>query len=263
MTQELFYRKSGSGPAVVLLHGFPDSGIIWEPIAATLAMSHTVIVPDLPGTGNSALEGPAMLPQMAAGICNILTKEKITEVVLVGHSMGGYTALAFAALYPQMVRGLSMVHSTPAADDDEKKKTRLKAIDIIRNGGKQAFIKQMTSNLFAENFRKEHPEVLQWKNARGLEVSIEGLENFYRAMIARADNTLLLHQALYPVQWIMGTEDSLIDYRRILKECFHSHVNFVTLYEGCGHMSMLECPDKLTGDLQEFLAYCYHKPSTP
>jgi len=258
----MYYRKTGNGPAIMLLHGFPDSGAIWCDIADELAANYTVIDPDLPGAGHSSLLKETLLPEMADGLKQILDHEGMKKVLVVGHSMGGYTALAFARKYPEVVAGLSLVHSTAAADDEEKKKTRQKAIELIRNGGKEAFVKQMTGNLFSLGFRADQPDVVRIKAEAGMKMSAEGMVNFYAAMIAREDNTEVLRKAVFPLHWVMGIEDSVINYKKNLAECHHSLVNFVTLYEDCGHMSMLECPARLLLDIRQFCAYCYYNPLT-
>lgn len=260
MALQLNYTKKGAGPALVLIHGFPDSSRIWESIADKLSAHFTVLTPDLPGSGGTPLTESTLLPAMAEGIMDMLRIEHISSSVIAGHSMGGYTALAFARAYPDAVRGLSLVHSTPAADDDEKKANRLKAIELIMNGGKEAFIKQMNVNLFSADFRKDNPDIMQWKAEQGMQVSETALANFYHAMIAREDNTELLNDADFPVQWILGREDSIINFAKILPLCHRSVVNFVSLYEGCGHTSMLEHPEKLASDLMEFASWCHRKP---
>jgi len=261
MPLQLNYTKKGSGPALVLIHGFPDSGIIWTSIANELAAHFTVLTPDLPGSGGTPLNQPTLLPAMAEGIMDILRKEHISSSVIAGHSMGGYTALAFARAYPEAVRGLSLIHSTPADDDDEKKANRLKAIDLIMNGGKEAFIKQMNVNLFCTEFRKNNPDIIQWKTEQGLLVTEIALANFYNAMIAREDSTELIKDFNFPIQWILGKEDTIINFAKILPLCHRSTVNFVSLYNGCGHTSMLERPKELVNDLMEFARWCHRKPN--
>ena len=256
----MHFGVSGAGGAVVLVHGFPDDGSIWTGVAAHLAGEYQVIVPDLPGAGGSPLHGPTSLPQMAAGIKDILDAQGIKKAVIAGHSMGGYVALAFARQFADRVAGLSLVHSTPLPDDEEKKKTRQKAIDLILNGGKEAFIKQMTANLFAPAYREANPDVIREKAARSNGMSAEALANFYRAMMERESTVDVVKQAEFPVQWIMGREDNVISFGSGLQLCHSSAVNFVHLYAGCGHMSMLEQPVALTADLEQFAAYCYRNP---
>ena len=148
VSSQIFYAKMGSGPVLILLHGFPESGSLWRNVRDELSASYMLIIPDFPGSGNSILEKETSISQMADCVKNIMDKEGIDKAVIAGHSMGGYVAFAFATSYPENVAGLSLVHSTPEADDDEKKQTRLKIIEIIRKGGKTAFISQMVPNLF-------------------------------------------------------------------------------------------------------------------
>ncbi len=258
----MHFTKTGSGPVLVLLHGFPDSSAIWHAIAPALARRFTLILPDLPGAGDTPLEGEPTLADMATGVRDILRQEAVDKAVVMGHSMGGYTACAFARLYPELLAGLTLIHSTPVADDDEKKKTRLKAIELIRNGGRETFIRQMTANLFAPAFREANPQVVADKTATGMRMGQEALINFYRAMIGRDDNTDVLAAAQFPVQWVLGQEDAIIPYQKNLQLAHASGINFVTLYKGCGHMSMIENPAQLIADLQRFGIYCYDQHLT-
>ena len=257
----IFYRKSGTGPAVVLLHGFPASGILWRNIWDELSVSYTVIVPDLPGSGNSPLNKETDLSDMAEMVKAILDNEHIDKAVLAGHSMGGYVALAFARLYPARVAGLSLVHSTTDADDEDKKKTRRKSIELIQNGGKDLFISQMVPALFCPVFKHSHAMIVKHQIAQSSEIEAGSMINFYNAMIARPDSTDVLANAHFPLQWISGYDDNIIPLKKILGKCHTSGINFVSFYNNCGHMSMLEEPGKLETDLKDFInySYCYHQ----
>src|SRR2546423_12313218 len=87
----LAYRKNGSGPALLLLHGFPATGSLWDQVVPILSARNTVLIPDLPGTGSSVLEGDKIgIEELATGMKDILDSENIDKAVLAGHSMGGY-----------------------------------------------------------------------------------------------------------------------------------------------------------------------------
>jgi len=255
----MYYTKEGSGPTIVLLHGFPDDGKIWRGLAPMLSDRFQVIVPDFPGSGKSPYKAGVSLTDIASGVEEIIVAEGLDRVVLAGHSMGGYTAMAFAALYPHRLAGISMVHSTAAADDEEKKETRRKVIELIRKGGKEAFVKQMTNNLFAKEFLNVSPDVVTQKVNAGMQMTDEAMTGFYEAMIGRSDYVAMLDGLPFPVQWIAGKEDSIVDFRKILQLCHRSSVNFVSLYEQCGHMSMLESPEYLVRDLRSFSSYCFSR----
>jgi pimeloyl-ACP methyl ester carboxylesterase len=255
---EISYSRVGTGPAIVLIHGFPDSGAIWGTISDELRKAFTLFIPDLPGSGATPMPGDVTIKDMATGIKVILEKEGVNRVVLVGHSMGGYVALAFARLFPEMVAGLSLVHSTAAADDEEKKEARLKVIEIIRKGGRETFIRQLTQNLFSASYRSLHPAEVLLKEEAGLKVGSNSLIALYKAMIGRDDNVEMIGKATFPVQWIAGIDDNIINYKKTLRDCHQSNINFVTLYSNCGHISMVENPVKLTADLYEFGEYCFN-----
>lgn len=94
-------RVGGKGPAVVLLHGFGDTGDMWAPLAADLARNHTVVVPDLRGMGlSSHPEGGYDKRTQAADIRSVLTQLGIDHSAVVGHDIGTMVAYAYAARYP-------------------------------------------------------------------------------------------------------------------------------------------------------------------
>ena len=254
----VFYRKMGTGPAVALLHGFPESGTLWQNVWDELARSYTVIIPDFPGSGNSILEKETSIEDMAGCVKAIMDNEGIESAVIAGHSMGGYVAFAFAALYPGMVKGLSLVHSIPEADDAEKIKTRLKSIELIRKGAKSTFLSHMIPNLFSAAFRESQPLIVRLQIDEAMKMGDMGLVNFYNAMILRSDRTNLLKTAAYPLQWIIGMDDNIIPYKKILEHSHSSDINFVSVYPDSGHMSMIETPEQLTGDFKSFIHYSYY-----
>ena len=94
-------RVGGKGPAVVLLHGFGDTGDMWEPLAANLARDHTVVVPDLRGLGlSSHPEAGYEKLNQAADVRGVLTQLGIDHAVIVGHDIGTMVAYAYARRYP-------------------------------------------------------------------------------------------------------------------------------------------------------------------
>lgn len=106
----LHVRIGGSGPAVVLLHGFADTGDMWAPLAAALARDHTVIVPDLRGMGLSAVPDAGFEKKNQAGdIAGVLDTLHVTRADIVGHDIGNMVAFAFAERYPERTTRLVMM----------------------------------------------------------------------------------------------------------------------------------------------------------
>jgi len=104
---KLHVRVGGQGPAVVLLHGFGDTGDMWAPLAADLARDHTVVVPDLRGMGlSSRPAGGYDKRTQAADIRSVLTALGLDRAAVVGHDIGTMVAYAYAARYPERTEKL-------------------------------------------------------------------------------------------------------------------------------------------------------------
>ena len=100
----IYVRAGGNGPAVVLLHGFGDTGDMWRPVAAILVKNHTVIVPDLRGMGlSSHPKGGYDKKTQARDIAQVMDKLKIENAVLVTHDIGNMVGYALAAQFPAQV----------------------------------------------------------------------------------------------------------------------------------------------------------------
>lgn len=256
----IHYKLTGQGQAVVLIHGFPNDSSTWETISPKLQQQYRLFLPDLPGAGSSPAPDTAALSMamMAEEIAQMLTKEGVDKAILVGHSMGGYVAMEFASRYPERVLGISLVHSLANADNEEKKANRKKAISLMSKGNteQETFLRGMAQNLFAASFAKAHPHVVSSVVTSGMKISPTNLAAFYTAIMHRQDHQEVLRQATFPVQWIIGDEDTATRMEDALKQAHLAAVNKVSVYSPCGHMSMLEHPDRLADDVMRFFNYC-------
>jgi pimeloyl-ACP methyl ester carboxylesterase len=100
----IFVRVGGQGPAVVLLHGFADTGDMWAPLASVLVKDHTVIVPDLRGMGSSAhAESGYTKKNQAVDIAGVMDALKVQKADLVTHDIGNMVGYALAAQYPSRI----------------------------------------------------------------------------------------------------------------------------------------------------------------
>lgn len=106
----LHVRIGGSGPAVLLIHGYGDTGDMWIPLAATLMRDHTVIVPDLRSMGLSAVATDGFTKKNEAqDLVGVLDRLKVGRVDVVGHDIGNMVAFAFAEAYPDRTTRLVMM----------------------------------------------------------------------------------------------------------------------------------------------------------
>ena len=103
-------RVGGQGPAVVLLHGYGETGDMWAPMAADLARNYTVVVPDLRGLGLSSKPASGFDKKTQAGdVAGVLDALKIERADLVTHDIGNMVGFAFAAQHPQRVGRLALI----------------------------------------------------------------------------------------------------------------------------------------------------------
>jgi len=106
----LHVRSAGTGPAVVLLHGYGETGDMWVPLAVELARDHTVIVPDLRGLGLSAKPSGGFDKKTQAGdVRGVMEALRVSQADVVAHDIGNMVAFQFAAQYPERVRRLVLI----------------------------------------------------------------------------------------------------------------------------------------------------------
>lgn len=251
------YHVSGKGYPVVLIHGFAEDGTVWKYQELFLQNHFQVIIPDIPGSGKSAflpLRAPAsdILACYADIIKSILDKENINACTMIGHSMGGYIALAFAEKYDSYINGLGLFHSTAYEDTDEKKKNREKGIAFIQKHGTHEFLKQSVPNLFAPAFAASHPEnIAELINASG-NFTEQALVQYYEAMKARPNRTAVLKNISKPILFIMGEEDKSVYLQDSLSQCYLPGFSLVNIFPGVAHMGMWEMKDQSNVRLMEF-----------
>lgn len=247
-----FYHRSGQGFPIFLIHGFGEDSRIWEN-QLKLTERYTVYKPDLPGSGNSALlDSTSSIDELAAWILAILDQEGLDQVIMLGHSMGGYITLAFAHLFPERLKAFGLLHSTAFADDEAKIENRRKSIKLIENDGKDVFLKAMIPNLYSEQSRKLIPEIIQSHLAMSLNLDSKTLIAYYQAMIYRLDRSETLLHTNSPVLFVIGEDDQVILLAQSLMQCHLPKVSKVKVMQGIGHTSMNECPEELNECLINF-----------
>jgi pimeloyl-ACP methyl ester carboxylesterase len=254
--KKIYYTKEGKGEtAVVLLHGFGEDSSIWKDQIPDL-VSYRLIIPDLPGTGSSEMIDDMSMAGLAEVVKKIIDSENIKKFILIGHSMGGYIALAFAEKYSTMLLGLGLFHSTAFADSEEKIKTRQKGIQFIKDNGAFPFLKNMIPGLYSEESKKEKSFLIDQHLEASKSFSKEALVSYYESMIKRPDRTNVLKTSTVPVLFIAGKEDAAVPLEDILTQSHLAEVSFIYILEHSGHMGMVEETEKANQILVTFIAAC-------
>ncbi|MBC9794554.1 alpha/beta fold hydrolase [Sinomicrobium weinanense] len=234
----VFYEERGRGPAVVLLHGLLESSRVWNGLVPELSRKNRVIAIDLLGHGQTGCLGYVHTMEMMAGaVEEVLKYLKVRRAVFIGHSMGGYVALAFAEEHPDTVKGLILLNSTARADDEMRRKNRDRAIAAVKKDHK-SFIRMAITNIFRPKnrsiFRKEIKEI----KTEALKTPLQGIVAALEGMKIRDDREVLLHFSPYRKMMIAGKKDPVLDFDTLMDQARGADITIFEIPDG--HMGHIE-----------------------
>lgn len=239
----------------MLLHGFGEDAQVWNGQIDHLKEHFRLIIPDLPGSGKSEMISDMSIEGISEVIKEVLNIEfqksplqGAEGACLIGHSMGGYIALAFAEKYPERLHAFCLVHSTAFADSEEKKLARSKSIEFIKNNGAHEFLKTSIPGLF-----KGPDAYISTLIKRGRNFSPEALIQYYKAMIARPDRTHVLKSFNGPIGFIIGEYDTAVPFQQSLQQSHLPQRSYVHILRNSAHMGMLEETGRVNVILKDFL----------
>src|SRR5690606_3480234 len=143
----VFFTDTGKGRAIVLLHGFLENSTMWHNLVNLLSKNNRVVCIDLLGHGQTGCLGYVhSMELMAEAVEAVLNHLNIEISSCIGHPMRGYAAMAFAEKDNNAVKGICLISSTAAADSEEKRKNRDRAIEAVKQNHK-TFIRLAIVNL--------------------------------------------------------------------------------------------------------------------
>jgi len=253
----IFYSDSGEGLPVVLLHGFCETSDIWSGLQNQLSKNFRVITVDLPGFGGSPLlDYQFILEDVAKEIKSFLDSIKLNKYVLIGHSLGGYIALAFSKLFEDELLGLGLFHSNIFEDEMDKKESRTKLIEFIKANGVKTFIKTFIPSLFYKENINALKDIIYNLKKSAEQSNPESVIQYARAMRDRKGSEEMLKKFSKPVMFIIGEEDISMPLHKSLKQVkVPENSHFLRLAK-TGHMGMLEKPIGTTQFIEGFLNFC-------
>jgi pimeloyl-ACP methyl ester carboxylesterase len=245
------YTDTGKGTAVVLLHGFLENLGMWTAFVDEFSKKNRVIAIDLLGHGETECLGYIhTMEDQADMVHHVLHELKIRKAVFIGHSMGGYVALAFAELYPDNVKGLVLLNSTSRADSEERKINRDRAIAAVKQNY-TTFVRMSIANLFSEDNRERLADKIEAVRNEALKTPLQGIVAALEGMKIRNDREVLLHFSPYPILLILGKKDGVLNYEDSLEQIENTKVELVSFPDG--HMSHIENEVELNLVLLNFL----------
>lgn len=241
---------------IILIHGFGEDHFVWNEFMTLLPEKHTYYTPDY-----AILTYCETIDDYVKWLREFLKERGIEKCVLIGHSMGGYIALAFAEKHHEMVQGLGLFHSSAYADDDERKASRLKTIDFIEKHGSEEFIKDFYPKMFTDDFKKKNKELIESHIERYSKIAKRSLKNAQIAMRSRQDTTQVLKQAGYPVMIIAGEEDKFVAVEAAKEQMTLLKKGYTNILSGVAHAGMFERPKACASMVETFIAACLHIPA--
>lgn len=247
------YTDQGKGPALLFVHGFPLSRGTWSRQVDAFQSTHRVIAPDLRGLGETeATDGPVPMTRYAADLFALVQHLELGPVTLVGHSMGGYIALAFAKAYPQVLAGLVLVGTKAGADAPEAAAGRRALAARVQAEGSSVVVDAMAPKMLSP----DNTDAAMAQAVHGFmrHATPTGVASALLGMAERPDlvtSAGLLHTRTLVMA---GTKDTIMPVgesealARIIPDAR------LDLIPGAGHLVAFEAPEAFNALLKAWLA---------
>lgn len=248
------FKVQGEGFPVVLIHGFCENHEMWNSITPALAKHHQIFSIDLPGFGQSPLpEHPISLELVAEMVAEWSKDQGFNQAVFIGHSLGGYVCLALAELFPELIKGIGLAHSTAFADPEEGKVNRDRVIEFIRKFGHEKWIETFAPSLFARKNIAHSQKAIEMVSTMGVNTNPETIISYTQAMRDRKDRFDVWKKIEGQCLFIGGSEDT-----RISAEVSEEHIYAREkvdgyILSGIGHMGMFEDENQFQVILENYL----------
>jgi 2-succinyl-6-hydroxy-2,4-cyclohexadiene-1-carboxylate synthase len=247
-------RTVGTGPPVLLLHGFTQTGACLGPLADDLARDHTVVLPDLPGHGGSGGVTGAGLWDTADLLADVVADLSARPVVVVGYSLGGRTALHLALAHPDLVGALVLVGATAGIDDPDERAVRAASDDALADRIERVGVDAFLEEWLAQPLFAGLPPWARFDDERRSNTAAGLADSLRHAGTGRMDPLWdRLGSLDVPVRCLAGQRDAKF---RALAERLAAAVGptgAVGVIDGAGHAAHLEAPEAVVGQVRDVL----------
>ncbi|MFP4059807.1 MAG: alpha/beta fold hydrolase [Bacteroidales bacterium] len=267
---ELNFKKVGEGPPVIILHGLYGSSDNWFSFSRDLSdLGYAVYIPDARNHGESSHSEEHSYEAMRDDIKEFMQKQEIEKAYLIGHSMGGKTAISFAMEYPEMLKGLAVIDIAPRSYSEKSRdasalpshgeileamdllplssiRTREEADEVLAGKIKSKRIRQF----LLKNLKRKSMDSFEWGlNVKGLKKNLSKIMEGMNQPDNRPSNGI----SGFPVLFVKGSESPYIreDDYDLIKELFP--VAVIETIPGAGHWVHVEKQDELLGVIRRFL----------
>lgn len=247
------YEIKGSGPYVVLLHGYLESLGIWGEFKDLLAEQFTVISIDLPGFGlSSSFSETHSMELYAEAAMSVIRSLRVEKFILAGHSLGGYVSLSLLDNYSSYLKGLCLFHSHPFPDSEQTIEKRKREICLVNMGKQELIFNINIPNAFSAHNLGKMEKVIDNAKAIAAKTPPEGIIAALNGMMIRPSREKVLKETTVPVLLILGKNDNYIPYEEVgLKINLPENSKIFTL-KNSGHMGFAEEPELSLSAIKAF-----------
>ncbi|GGI56122.1 alpha/beta hydrolase [Winogradskyella haliclonae] len=223
---------------------------MWDDFVEELSENNHVLCIDLLGHGKTNCLGYIhSMETMAEAVYSVIDELKINDVSCIGHSMGGYVALALAELKPNLIKNLCLMNSTFEADDNERLILRARAAQMATENY-EALVRMSFTNLFAPNSKEKFKDDFEKALAIGLKTSQQGFIAAHKGMAIRPDRFETFANITGKKVIIIGEKDTIYNQELVLQKVKDTTIK-IELFSG-GHMSYIENKKELSYFINHF-----------
>jgi pimeloyl-ACP methyl ester carboxylesterase len=247
------YEDVGSGPAIVLIHGFPHDRSLWASQLGALPVPMRTLACDLRGFGESGGTATSV-DDYANDIAALMRGLGISNAVVAGVSMGGYIAFALWRRHRALVRALVLCDTRAGADDEKGRAKRDEQIALVNERGSEVLADQLIAGMVGKSTREQRPEMTERVHAMIERAPVRAVVGALTALRDRPDSTSLLPSISVPTLITVGDEDVLTPPSE--SRAMHAAIpnSRLEIIHGAGHLANLERPANFNHILGEFLA---------
>ena len=237
-------------PLIIFIHGFCESAEIWDHLVGETNKHYDCIAINLPGFAGEPLEEISDLGQIARIISEQLPPSR--KWILIGHSLGGYISLEILKNFGSRVSQLVLFHSTALPDTVEKKINRDRTYKFIQEHGKEPFLKQFVPSLFFGDEKTQfgHRQKL---TRIALQTPTPTILKYTQWMRDRKNYLDILRKSKVPVLYIAGDSDNFLSLDILKEEVAENSCADIAIIKNCGHLGMIEEPQKCSEILMNYL----------
>jgi pimeloyl-ACP methyl ester carboxylesterase len=250
--RNVLVREEGAGPLVVLIHGYPLDGDMWEDVSRRLASRFRVLRPDLPSRRDTPHPMQPTMAEYARWIAAVIEASG-GKAGVAGFSMGGYVLFELLRQKPQAVSAAAFIDTQAGPDTPEAREARNRSLATAREMGPTAVSEAMIPRLLSKKGRSD-PALVGRVRAMVRRQNPNSLENDILAMRDRADSTPSLPSIAVASLAVVGSEDTITPPEKAESIARAIPAAKLVRIEGAGHLSPMERPEGVASALGELFS---------